>query len=94
MPQAWGGAEVGLGGGLRFVVPVRTINAGPNPRYLDAGHQEAGHPAGRLLGASGPTHERLRPPQLSTTSSKLTSKGPAGELRGVDLEVVHARLVT
>jgi TnpA family transposase len=31
---AWGGGEVASADGLRFVVPVRTLNAGPNPKYF------------------------------------------------------------
>src|SRR3546814_14856715 len=31
---AWGGGEVASADGLRFTVPVRTIHAGPNPRYF------------------------------------------------------------
>jgi hypothetical protein len=34
--QAWGGGEVASADGLRFVVPVRTLNAGPNPKYFNA----------------------------------------------------------
>jgi hypothetical protein len=34
LAQAFGGGEVASADGLRFVVPVRTINAGPNPRYF------------------------------------------------------------
>jgi TnpA family transposase len=34
LARAWGGGEVASADGLRFVVPVRTINAGPNPRYF------------------------------------------------------------
>ena len=30
----WGGGEVASADGLRFVVPVRTIHAGPNPEYF------------------------------------------------------------
>ncbi len=30
---AWGGGDVASADGLRFVVPVRTIHSGPNPRY-------------------------------------------------------------
>ncbi len=33
----WGGGDVASVDGLRFVVPVRTINAGPNPRYFGPG---------------------------------------------------------
>jgi TnpA family transposase len=32
---AWGGGLVASVDGLRFVVPVRTINAAPSPRYFD-----------------------------------------------------------
>lgn len=34
LAQRWGGGEVASADGLRFVVPVRTINAGPNPKYF------------------------------------------------------------
>jgi hypothetical protein len=30
----WGGGKVASADGLRFVVPVRTLNAGPNPKYF------------------------------------------------------------
>ncbi len=32
--QTWGGGLVASVDGLRFVVPVRTLDAGPNPRYF------------------------------------------------------------
>ena len=32
--RAWGGGEVASADGIRFVVPVRTIHAGPNPKYF------------------------------------------------------------
>ncbi len=35
--SAWGTGEVASVDGLRFVVPVRTVNAGPNPRYFGVG---------------------------------------------------------
>jgi TnpA family transposase len=37
LAQQWGGGEVASVDGLRFVVPVRTINAGPNPKYFGVG---------------------------------------------------------
>jgi len=37
LAQAWGGGEVASADGLRFVVPVRTLNAGPNLRYFGPG---------------------------------------------------------
>ncbi|MCI0029546.1 transposase, partial [Salmonella enterica] len=33
-PQIWGGGEVASADGMRFVTPVRTINAGPNRKYF------------------------------------------------------------
>jgi TnpA family transposase len=32
--QQWGGGEIASADGLRFVVPVRTLHAGPNPKYF------------------------------------------------------------
>jgi TnpA family transposase len=37
LAQRWGGGEVASADGLRFVVPVRTLNAGPNPKYFGVG---------------------------------------------------------
>ena len=34
LAQFWGGGEVASADGLRFVVPIRTINARPNPKYF------------------------------------------------------------
>jgi TnpA family transposase len=33
----WGGGEVASADGMRFVVPVRTLHAGPNPKYFGVG---------------------------------------------------------
>ena len=35
--QAWGGGEVASADGLRFVVPVKTLNSGPNRKYFSTG---------------------------------------------------------
>jgi TnpA family transposase len=35
LAQIWGGGEVASADGLRFTVPVRTINARPNPKYFN-----------------------------------------------------------
>lgn len=35
--EVWGGEELASVDGLRFVVPVRTINADPNPKYFRHG---------------------------------------------------------
>jgi TnpA family transposase len=32
--QIWGGGEVASADGMRFVTPIRTINAGPNKKYF------------------------------------------------------------
>lgn len=37
LARNWGGGEVASADGLRFVVPVRTVNAGPNPKYFGVG---------------------------------------------------------
>jgi len=37
LAQIWGGGEVASADGLRFVVPVHTLNARPNSRYFGAG---------------------------------------------------------
>jgi hypothetical protein len=34
LAHRWGGGEVASADGLRFTVPVRTIHAGPNPKYF------------------------------------------------------------
>jgi len=37
LARVWGGGEVASADGMRFVVPVRTIHAGPNPKYFNRG---------------------------------------------------------
>jgi TnpA family transposase len=37
LAHAWGGGEVASADGLRFIVPVRTVHAGPNPKYFGYG---------------------------------------------------------
>jgi TnpA family transposase len=34
LARTWGGGDVASADGLRFVVPVRTIHSGPNPKYF------------------------------------------------------------
>jgi TnpA family transposase len=34
LAHAWGGSEVASADGMRFVVPIRTVHAGPNPKYF------------------------------------------------------------
>lgn len=38
LAQCWGGGEVASADGIRFVVPVRTVHAGPNPMYFGIGN--------------------------------------------------------
>ena len=35
--QSWGGGEVASADGMRFVVPVQTLNAGANSKYFNRG---------------------------------------------------------
>jgi TnpA family transposase len=35
--HTWGGGEVASADGMRFVVPIRTVHAGPNPKYFGVG---------------------------------------------------------
>ena len=35
--KSWGGGEVASADGMRFVVPVQTLNAGPNSKYFNRG---------------------------------------------------------
>jgi hypothetical protein len=37
LARAWGGGEVASADGIRFVVPVATVHAGPNPKYFGIG---------------------------------------------------------
>mgnify|MGYP003376051373 CR=1 FL=1 len=37
LARLWGGGEVASADGMRFVVPVRTVHAGPNPKYFGVG---------------------------------------------------------
>ncbi|HEY6408450.1 MAG TPA: transposase, partial [Ktedonobacteraceae bacterium] len=37
LAQMWGGGDVASADGLRFIVPVRSVNTGPNPRYFGQG---------------------------------------------------------
>jgi TnpA family transposase len=37
LANLWGGGEVASADGMRFVVPVRTVHAGPNPKYFGIG---------------------------------------------------------
>jgi TnpA family transposase len=34
LAQTWGGGEVASADGMRFVVPVRSVHSGPNPKYF------------------------------------------------------------
>lgn len=37
LSAVWGGGEVASADGIRFVVPIRTLNAGPNRKYFGTG---------------------------------------------------------
>ncbi len=34
LAHAWGDGDVASADGVRFVVPIRTVHSGPNPRYF------------------------------------------------------------
>jgi TnpA family transposase len=34
LAHAWGGGEIASADGMRFVVPIRAVHAGPNPKYF------------------------------------------------------------
>lgn len=54
LAQAWGGGELASADGLRFVVPVKTINTGPNTKYF-----------GKGKGAEGVTYYNFASDQLT-----------------------------
>ena len=37
LAKVWGGGEIASADGLRFVTPVRSVHAGPNPKYFGSG---------------------------------------------------------
>lgn len=37
LARTWGGSDVASADGMRFVVPVRTVHAAPNPKYFNRG---------------------------------------------------------
>ena len=37
LARTWGGGDVASADGMRFVVPVRSLHAGPNPKYFNRG---------------------------------------------------------
>ncbi len=60
LAQTWGGGQLASADGLRFIVPVRTINAGPNPRYFGTGRRHLAQlpvrPGRRLRRGARPRH--------------------------------------
>ncbi len=43
LANLWGGGEVASADGMRFVVPVHTVHAGPNPKYFKEGRGVTWH---------------------------------------------------
>ncbi|KTD50971.1 transposase [Legionella quateirensis] len=37
LAKKWGGGDIASADGMRFVVPVRTVHAAPNPKYFKSG---------------------------------------------------------
>ena len=84
LAQAWGGGEVASADGLRFVVPVRTINAGPNPGYFGVGWGVRACSVGAARNAS--TSNASHPYATATSISTVATTSPLdavarGELR-------------
>jgi hypothetical protein len=67
LARRWGGGDVASADGLRFVVPVRTIHAGPNPKYFGP---ERGVTYQPRRGPS-PTRPRRLPRQARRTAPAL-----------------------
>ena len=53
LAEVWGGGELASVDGLRFVVPVRTVNAGPNLRYFGRGITYLNYVSDRSTGFHG-----------------------------------------
>ena len=78
LAQAWGGGEVASADGVRFVVPVRTINAGPNPRYFGAGRGVTSSTTPPISSAASTASSSPAPCGTASTSSTVcSSRRPA-----------------
>ncbi|WP_354236953.1 Tn3 family transposase [Arthrobacter sp. UYEF3] len=73
LPQAWGGGMVAAVDGMRFLVPVRTIDARPNPKYF---HRK-----------KGVTWLNMISDQSVGLSGKVVSGTPKDTLHFVDLVI-------
>ncbi|TFB74564.1 hypothetical protein E3O21_14480 [Cryobacterium flavum] len=74
LAKARGTGDVASADGLRFVVPVRTLNAGSNPRYFGAGRGITSSTSSpNNLPASTPSSSPVRPATGSTSSTVSSS---------------------
>jgi hypothetical protein len=71
LAQAWGGGLVAAVDGMRFVVPVRTVQARPNPKYFGRG--------------KGATWLNAITDQAVGTAGQVVSGTPRDSLRLIDL---------
>jgi Tn3 transposase DDE domain-containing protein len=69
LARRWGGGDVASADGLRFIVPVRTIHAGPNQKYFGPERgvtyykPSAARPTAQRRGA---THRRAPAPSMAS----------------------------
>jgi hypothetical protein len=65
LASVWGGGEIASADGMRFVVPVRSVHAGPNPKYFGVAGASCRHhahaPGWRAPDQTGPGYRRVRP---------------------------------
>jgi TnpA family transposase len=74
LARLWGGCHVASVDGMRFVVPVRTIHSGPNPRYF---------PRGR--GSRGATWLSMINDQAAGLGAKVVAGTPRDSLHVLDV---------
>lgn len=74
LARLWGGGHVASVDGMRFVVPVRTLHSGPNPRYF---------PRGR--GSRGATWLNMVNDQAAGLGAKVVAGTPRDSLHVLDV---------
>lgn len=94
LAQAWGGGYVAAVDGMRFVVPLRTIHARPNPRYFgrkrgatwltmvsDHAVGTAGPPRDLSLTVLGPVGPDLARPRRASSTTRRSGNRAATDPR-------------
>jgi hypothetical protein len=87
--QVWGGGDVASADGMRFVVPVRTIHAGPNPKYFNRGRGVTWY---NLLSDQGTGLNAITVPGTLRDSLVLLSVVPCG--RGKEGDALYVFIPT